>query len=141
MDLFEIYLLLFTDVLTSNLAFNVSSELVLNTMQIFSSYNSYLMVTVATIAYIVSIFINYIFGIACYKILAPTDKKISELNSKIITIRNSRFLSLIISFGFIPFFGKFIVLLLGFCRINFLQVLLITTLTKFIYYTVVVFYT
>ena len=44
MDLFEIYLLLFTDVLTSSFAFNVSSEeLVLSTMKTFGNYSKQLM--------------------------------------------------------------------------------------------------
>jgi hypothetical protein len=142
MDLFEIYLLLFTDVLTSSFAFNVSSEeLVLSTMKTFGNYNKQLMLLVAIIAYILSVCINHIFGIMCYKILAPANKKAPELNAKIDAIAKSRFLPIIIGLSFIPFFGKFIILLSGFCRINFIQVLIISIFTKLIYYIIVIFYT
>lgn len=141
MDPFEIYLLLFTDVLTSNFAFNISSELVLDTMQTFGNYNEQLMLLVAIMSYILSVCINYIFGILCYKILAPANKKASELNSKIDAIRKSRFLPIMIALSFAPFFGKFIILLSGFCRINFIQLLIISIFTKLIYYIIVIFYT
>ena len=71
MSQFEIYLLLFTDVLTANLAFNTSSEIVLDTMNLFGNYHKQLMLSVALIAYAFSIGINYILGVACYKILTP----------------------------------------------------------------------
>ena len=140
MDLFEIYLLLFTDVLTSSFAFNVSSEeLVLSTMKTFGNYSKQLMLLVAIIAYILSVCINHIFGIMCYKILAPSNQKAPELNSKIEYIRNSRFLLVIIAVSCAPFFGKFIILFSGFCQINFKKTLIISLFAKLIYYIIVIF--
>ena len=139
MGQFETYLLLFTDVLTSNFAFNISSELVLDTMQIFGNYNKHLMLLVATAAYMFSICINYIFGTICYKILAPSNQKAPELNSKIEYIRNSRFLLVIIAVSCLPFFGKFIILFSGFCQINFKKTLITSLFAKLIYYIIVIF--
>jgi membrane protein YqaA with SNARE-associated domain len=141
MDLYEIYSLLFTDVLTSNFAFNISSEIVLDTMQTFGNYDKKIILLVAIIAYTFSICINYIFGIMCSKILAPANQKASELNSKIEIITKSRFLPIIIIISFAPFFGKFIILFSGFCRINFIKILTISVIAKLIYYIMVIFYT
>jgi len=141
MDLYEIYLLLFTDVLTSNFAFNISSEIVLDTMQTFGNYDKKIILLVAIIAYILSICINYIFGIMCSKILAPANQKASEINSKIEIIAKSRFFPIVIIISFVPFFGKFIILFSGFCRVNFIKILTISVIAKLIYYIMVIFYT
>ena len=107
MSQFEIYLLLFTDVLTANLAFNTSSEIVLDTMNLFGNYHKQLMLSVALIAYVFSIGINYILGVACYKILSPAKEEQIQLNTKINNIKNSKLLAVIIAIDFLPFFTIF----------------------------------
>ena len=141
MTQFEIYLLLFTDVLTANFAFNTSSEIVLDTMKLFGNYHKLLMLLVALIAYAFSIGINYILGVACYKILTPAKEEQNQLNTKINSIKNSKLLAVIIAISFLPFFGKFIVLFSGFCRIKFKTVLIISILTKLVYYSFLIFST
>ena len=140
MTQFEIYLLLFTDVLTANFAFNTSSEIVLDTMKLFGNYHKPLMLLVALIAYAFSIGINYILGVLCYKILTPLGEEQNQLNAKINSIKNFKLLPIIIAISFLPFFGKFIVLLTGFCRIKFKMVLLISVITKLVYYSFLIFF-
>jgi len=140
MTQFEIYLLLFTDVLTANFAFNTSSEIVLDTMKLFGNYHKPLMLLVALIAYAFSIGINYILGVVCYKILTPLGEEQNQLNAKINSIKNFKLLPIIIAISFLPFFGKFIVLLAGFCRIKFKMVLLISVITKLVYYSFLIFF-
>jgi|GEM_PF-877606 membrane protein YqaA with SNARE-associated domain len=140
MTQFEIYLLLFTDVLTANFAFNTSSEIVLDTMKLFGNYHKPLMLLVALIAYAFSIGINYILGVVCYKILTPLGEEQNQLNAKINSIKNFKLLPIIIAISFLPFFGKFIVLLTGFCRIKFKMVLLISVITKLVYYSFLIFF-
>ncbi len=140
MTQFEIYLLLFTDVLTANFAFNTSSEIVLDTMKLFGNYHKPLMLLVALIAYAFSIGINYILGVVCYKILTPLGEEQNQLNVKINRIKNFKLLPIIIAISFLPFFGKFIVLLAGFCRIKFKMVLLISVITKLVYYSFLIFF-
>jgi len=140
MTQFEIYLLLFTDVLTANFAFNTSSEIVLDTMKLFGNYHKPLMLLVALIAYAFSIGINYILGVLCYKILTPLGEEQNQLNAKINSIKNFKLLPIIIAISFLPFFGKFIVLLAGFCRIKFKMVLLISVITKLVYYSFLIFF-
>jgi len=140
MTQFEIYLLLFTDVLTANFAFNTSSEIVLDTMKLFGNYHKPLMLLVALIAYAFSIGINYILGVICYKILTPLGEEQNQLNAKINSIKNFKLLPIIIAISFLPFFGKFIVLLTGFCRIKFKMVLLISVITKLVYYSFLIFF-
>jgi len=140
MTQFEIYLLLFTDVLTANFAFNTSSEIVLDTMKLFGNYHKPLMLLVALIAYAFSIGINYMLGVVCYKILTPLGEEQNQLNAKINSIKNFKLLPIIIAISFLPFFGKFIVLLAGFCRIKFKMVLLISVITKLVYYSFLIFF-
>jgi len=140
MTQFEIYLLLFTDVLTANFAFNTSSEIVLDTMKLFGNYHKPLMLLVALIAYAFSIGINYMLGVVCYKILTPLGEEQNQLNAKINSIKNFKLLPIIIAISFLPFFGKFIVLLTGFCRIKFKMVLLISVITKLVYYSFLIFF-
>ena len=140
MTQFEIYLLLFTDVLTANFAFNTSSEIVLDTMKLFGNYHKPLMLLVALIAYAFSIGINYILGVVCYKILTPLGEEQNQLNAKINSIKNFKLLPIIIAISFLPFFGKFIVLLTGFCRIKFKIVLLISVITRLVYYSFLIFF-
>ena len=141
MTQFEIYLLLFTDVLTANFAFNTSSEIVLDTMKLFGNYHKPLMLLVALIAYAFSIGINYILGVVCYKILTPLGEEQNQLNAKINSIKNFKLLPIIIAISFLPFFGKFIVLFSGFCRIKFKKVFSISVITKLIYYSFLIFST
>ena len=139
MDQLEIYLLLFTDSLVSNFAINNSTELATFSMRIFSSlYNSYIVLATATCAVIVAFSANYLLGIACYKILAPMNTEESNQgNSKRIeAIRRSKLLVIILFLSGVPFFGKFIILFAGFCRLSFIKAITIGSFAKFIYYTI-----
>lgn len=140
MTQFEIYLLLFTDVLTANFAFNTSSEIVLDTMKLFGNYHKPLILLVVLIAYAFSIVINYILGVVCYKILTPLGEEQNQLNAKINSIKNFKLLPIIIAISFLPFFGKFIVLLTGFCHIKFKIVLLISVIKRLVYYSFLIFF-
>jgi membrane protein YqaA with SNARE-associated domain len=134
---FETYLLLFTDVLVSNFAFNISPDIVFGAMKIFE-YDKKLMILVASMAYATSIIINYLLGIVCYKILAPVNSNETDLNSKIKYINNFKFLPLIIALSCIPFFGKFIILLGGFAKVNFKLIFFIALIAKVVYYSLLV---
>ena len=140
MDQLEIYLLLFTDSLVSNFAINNSTELAIFSMKIFSSlYNPYIVLATATCAVVVAFSANYLLGNACYKILAPMNAEESNQdNSKRIeAIRRSKLLPIILLLSGIPFFGKFIILFAGFCRVPFFKTIIIGSFGKFIYYSII----
>lgn len=128
----EIYWLLFTDVLVSNFAISTTSEIVFDALQIFGGHNQKVILSVTMIAYMCSVCINYLFGIACYKILAPINNDEAKLNTKVFNL--NKFLPLILILSPLPFFGKFIILLSGFCRTKFRTVFIISLLTKLCYY-------
>lgn len=139
MDQLEIYLLLFTDSLVSNFAINNSTELAIFSMKIFSSlYNPYIVLATATCAVIVAFSANYLLGIACYKILAPMNAEESNKDNtkRIEAIRRSKLLPIILLLSGIPFFGKFIILFAGFCRVSFIKAIMIGSFAKFVYYAV-----
>ena len=114
MNLTEIYTLLFTDTLFSNFAFNTSSELALYSMQIFELYNPYIIIAVASAAFLVSCCINYIIGVVCYKILSPLNTEEKNGTIRIDIIRTSKYLPLLLLLSAVPFFGKFVILFAGF---------------------------
>jgi membrane protein YqaA with SNARE-associated domain len=134
MSLVETYFLLFTDTLVNNLAFNVSSEVMIEVMSVFGNYEISIIILVATLAFTIAGIINYIFGKAVYKILIPTSQN-SELSAKRLQkIQNSRYLPLFLMLSAIPFFGKFILLLAGFCQIRFVLAITIASFARFGYY-------
>lgn len=136
MTIFETYFLLFTDVLTSNFAFNTSQEIMFDVMKIFGEYDKRLIVIVSLSAYGIALCINFLLGRICYNILAPSEKQETNLPKLQSYVLDSKVLVVIIAFSAIPFFGKFIILFLGFCQIKFKRVFFIAILVKFIYYTV-----
>lgn len=139
MNQIEIYLLLFTDTLVSNFAINNTTELAISSMKTFSVlYNPYIILITATCAVIVAFSANYILGIACYKILSPMNVYESNKSNpdKIETIRNFKLLPFILLFSGVPFFGKFIILFAGFCRIPFIKTIMIGSFAKTIYYAI-----
>ena len=135
MDQIEIFTLLFTDTLTSNLVFNTSTELVLHSMKMFGIYNADLTILIASIAYMFACIVNYVLGMVSYKVLSPLSKEEATTNINIDKIRKNKFLSLLLMISAYPFFGKFIILFAGFCRIRLILVLAIGVSTKIAYYT------
>lgn len=141
MNLTEIYLLLFTDTLVSNLAINPSSELVIYSMKIFNSYNPYIIIAVAAVSFSIATCINYLLGMICHKILAPLkDEEASSSQNKIGQIRRSNYLFLLLTLSAIPFFGKFILVFAGFCRVNFSLTITIAVIVKLAYYSYFILY-
>jgi len=133
----EIYLLLFTVTFVSSFAFNNSREFVIFSMEVFGFYNPYIVIITASIAVTIAYCANYLLGIACYKILAPSNNDESGVggSKRIEAIRATKFLPLLILLSGVPFFGKFVILFAGFCRVPFLMTIALGTLAKFIYYT------
>jgi membrane protein YqaA with SNARE-associated domain len=139
MNFTEIYLLLFTDSLVSNLAINTSSELVIHSMKVFNSYNPYVIIIISTVAFTVASCINYLFGIICHKILSPlAGEEVKSAPSRIEQVHHFRYLLLVLSF--VPFFGKFIPVFAGFCRINLRLTIIIVFFVKLIYYAYFILY-
>lgn len=136
MSLFEMYSLLFTDTLVSNFAFNISTELALHSMKIFGLYNSYLVTMVASLAFMLAACINYGLGILCYNILSPL--KSEENNASSINtdkMRRNKYLPIFLMLSALPFFGKFIMLFAGFCKVRPILAISIGSLSRLIYYS------
>jgi membrane protein YqaA with SNARE-associated domain len=138
MDSFEIYSLLFTDSLVSNFTFNISTELALHSMKIFGLYNSYLVILLASLAFMLAACINYGLGILCYNILAPLKKSEGTNANNINTdkIRRNKYLPFFLLLSAVPFFGKFIMLFAGFCKVRPMLAISIGSLSRLIYYSI-----
>lgn len=139
MNPLEIYTLLFTDTLVSNFAFNASSEMATSSMKIFGLHDPYIVVMVAALAFSVSCCINYVLGIICYKILSPLNSEENKENIKIDLVRNSKYLPLLLLLSAVPFFGKFIILFAGFCKVRPMLAICIGSLAKLVYYAIFMF--
>ncbi len=134
MSLVETYFLLFTDTLVNNLAFNTSSEVMIEVMSVFGNYEMSIIILVATLAFMVAGAINYIFGKAVYKILIPISQNSDLSTKRLQKIQNSKYIPLFLLFSAIPFFGKFVLLLAGFCQIRFMLAITIASFARFVYY-------
>ena len=136
MDILETYILLFTDTLVSNFAFNISTELAIHSMKIFGLYNSYLIILTASLAFMFAGCINYLLGILCYKILSPlSSREVAGGNINTEKMRRSKYLPLFLMLGGVPFFGKFITLFAGFCKVNPALTITVCTSARFTYYS------
>ncbi|NRB11572.1 MAG: DedA family protein [Rickettsiaceae bacterium] len=134
----EIYALLFVDTLVSNLAFNINTEIVINSMLVFD-YNKIIIIIVTAMAYFVSILINYLFGKITYNILAPISADKEKSQDRMGLIKNSRFLPLILLISGIPMMGKFVILFAGFCKVRLLMVISFAMIAKLTYYTLLIY--
>lgn len=134
MNELEIYSLLFTDTLVSNLVFSTNEEIILNSMKGFGKYNNLKMLASAEVSAILAINLNYLFGRILYNIFAFSKDSIFHLRYKNFITLISRYSLIFLLLGGLPFWGKFIVLLAGFCRLNLFKVLLICSFAKLCYY-------
>ena len=131
------YSLLFTDSLVSNFVFNISTELALHSMKIFGLYNSYLVIMLASLAFMLAACINYGLGILCYNILAPLKSEgINTNNINTDKIRRNKYLPFFLLLSAVPFFGKFIMLFAGFCKVRPTLAISIGSLSRLIYYSI-----
>jgi membrane protein YqaA with SNARE-associated domain len=94
------------------------------------------------LAYCIAICLNYVLGILCFKVLSPINSRDVEHSKMVLDrFKNSKIIYLLLMLSVVPFFGKFIVLFSGFCRIKFKTVLIISILTKLVYYSFLIFST
>lgn len=136
MTIFETYTMLFVDTLVSNFAFNSSTELSIHAMKIFGHYNGYLIIIISSLAFMISSCVNYIFGMACYKILSPLNaKEGAKKDERIKKLRSSPYLPLMLMLSAIPFFGKFVMLFSGFCKIPPIKSITIGSGSRLVYYS------
>lgn len=136
----EIYALLFTDTLTSNLAINISTELVLPSMKIFGNYHNFQILLVTFAAYCIAICLNYVLGILCFKVLSPINSRDVEHSKMVLDkFKNSKAIYLLLILSAVPFFGKFIVVFLGFLRLRFSYTLLLCGVMKLLYLSYYIF--
>ncbi len=135
MDQGEAYILLFTDILVSNLVITMDRELIVHTMKILGNYSKVVAVLTATVGAILANVINYFFGRIVFNFFYRNNKNASnrqhyETYSSFI-IRYSVF---VLTLSIVPFWGKFIILLAGFTKVSFFRVISISGLLKICYY-------
>lgn len=132
----EKYMLILSDSLFANLAVDNSMEIAIYSVAIFGNYNSLLVLAFALAGYTVAAILNYILGRVMFNILRPRDeetRKKSESNMNF--IKSSRYLPLILMFSVMPFWGKFVPLFAGFCKVNVRLTMGVCILSKLAYYT------
>ncbi len=136
----ELYTLLFVDSFVSNLIVSVANEIIFNSMRIFNTYNNYLIIIITASAVLFANISNYIFGRILYNIslLSPdTQRQVTydTLTSKIVKL-----LPIFLFISLIPFWSKFVPVIAGFCRFNFLRIVIICTVLKTCYYSYLLFF-
>lgn len=132
----EAYFLLFTDSLIANLVISVNDEVVLNAMKIFGSYDSGIILTVVTIASIIAISLNYLFGRVLLNILQSAGGTKSNVQQQKTIKFVTKYKVFLLPLVVIPVYGKIIAAFAGFCRLGYIATLFICTISKFLYYLI-----
>lgn len=137
MNQIEVYTLLFTDSLVSNLAISIDNELIVHTMKVLGDYNKAAVVLTSTAASIFANCINYFLGRVLFNFFYLAK---NNVGNRVYYDAYSRFIAryhvFALALSIIPFWGKFIILLTGFTKVNFFRVIGISGLMKLCYYTI-----
>lgn len=140
MPLLEVYLLLLTDTLTSNIIISVHEELILYTMLMFGSYNKLLILVIVVIASMFATSVNYFFGRILLNIFYYTKDQQKLVRHQLFVQFFQKYSHILLIFTVVHMWGKFILLVAGFTKINFSKVLGITTLAKICYYMYIIYF-
>lgn len=140
MNQLEAYLVLFIDSLVGNLVINLDNEIIIHSMLTFNTYNSILIVIIANIASLIAVGLNYLLGRILLRIFYHFKTVVFEENYQLFSQFFIRYYTLIIPLIILPFWGKFIPVILGFFKINFLRMLSIIAVIKLCYYLYVTYY-
>ena len=136
MNQIEVYTLLFTDSLVSNLVISLDKELIFHTMKVFGDHNKVAIVLTSTTASIFANCINYFLGRVLFNFFYLTKNNMGNRVYDAYSQFIARYHVFVLMLSIIPFWGKFIILLTGFTKVNFFRVIGISGLMKLCYYTV-----
>ena len=136
MNQIEVYTLLFTDSLVSNLVISLDRELIFHTMKVFGDHNKVAIVLTSTTASIFANCINYFLGRVLFNFFYLTKNNVGNRVYVAYSQFIARYYVFVLMLSIIPFWGKFIILLTGFTKVNFFRVIGISGLMKLCYYTV-----
>ena len=136
MNQIEVYTLLFTDSLVSNLVISLDRELIFHTMKVFGDHNKVAIVLTSTTASIFANCINYFLGRVLFNFFYLTKNNVGNRVYDAYSQFIARYYVFVLMLSIIPFWGKFIILLTGFTKVNFFRVIGISGLMKLCYYTV-----
>ncbi|WP_347938757.1 YqaA family protein [Rickettsia oklahomensis] len=140
MEQFEAYSLLFIDSFVSNLVICFQNELIFHSMEMFGSYNSLIMLLVATSASLSSNAVNYIFGIIVLNIFYASKNEKNILRYKNLATLYYTYEIFILCLMVFPFWGSLISLSSGFLKTKFLKFLSICSVAKICYYALTLYY-
>lgn len=138
-QLVEAYIVLFIDSLLGNLVVNLDNEIIIHSMTIFNNYSSILIVITATIASLIAVGINYLLGRILLKIFYHFKTEAFEEKYLLFSQFFVKYYRWIVFLIILSFWGKFIPLILGFFKIDFLRILSIIAVIKLCYHIYVVY--
>ncbi len=136
MNQFDGYSLLFFDSLLANLAINLNNELIIYSMKILGTYNNLLIVIIATIASMIAISINYFLGRILSKISFFVNNQHFHTNYQLFRQFITKYQISIICLMILPFGEKFIPLIAGFTKLNFIKIIVISLIIKLCCYSI-----
>lgn len=140
MDLYEAYSFLLSDSIFSNLALNAHDEVVVHTMSILGIYNLFYVFCVALFGSMISVVINYCFGIVGYNIYRfSKDTEMHKRYTKISEFFSKYGFFILLLSAFQPF-GRFTILLSGFARFGIIKTMLIAFPMKILYYYYILYW-
>lgn len=139
MNEFEAFSLLFTDSIFGNLVLYPHKEFVLFTMKELGTYSSLKAFAIGIFGFIISIFLNYVFGKILQKIFRSSIDNSKLGNYNMLVINFQKYGYIILLFNIFPIFGLLIPLLAGFVSFGIARTIVICSLSKTIYYSYYLF--
>ncbi|MCC8417149.1 MAG: hypothetical protein LN588_01180 [Rickettsia endosymbiont of Bryobia graminum] len=139
MNHLEAYIILFNDSLLGNLIINLDNEILIHSMSILNNYNNILIIFVATIASLIALGINYLLGRVLLRVFNYFKTERSEVQYQLFSQFFVKYYVWVVFLIILPFWGKFIPLILGFLKIDFFRALSIIALIKLCYHIYIVY--
>jgi membrane protein YqaA with SNARE-associated domain len=135
MNQFEVYSLLFVDTLAANIVFYGTGEMILPSMLSLGGYDNKILIIVASCAYVVAFLINFWLGVMLCKIYKTSiDNESAAKNYDTLNKVFQRYGNWILCCNTMPLIGSILGVLAGFVRFNILHAVIISTVSKVIYY-------
>lgn len=135
MNNLEAYLLLFSDIMFSNLAIINRKEIIFSSINIFKVHNLYLVSLIATLGSYVASLLNYFLGKIFFNLYKYSKDEASGKSYDLLTHYLNKYTFLITLFNIVPIVGNLIPVALGFVKVRLIKILPPILLSNIVYYT------
>ena len=134
MDKHEAYLFLLNDTFFSNFVLSTNSEVAVYAMQVFGTYDKFLMFWVLVVGAMCAIIMNYVFGRVLYNLYKFSPDQVIHTKYHKLSNFFAKYGNYIMLLVVVQPFGRFVVLIAGFVRLGIVRTTIIAVAYKALYY-------